>query len=61
MLQNIGNTNIVVLCVYMPCDNRLMHMCNTEYEATLNEVAVLINMDDGHQFILCCDLKDLHM
>ena len=41
----------------MPCDNRLMHKCNTEYEATLNEVAVLISMYDGHQFILCGDLN----
>ena len=54
-LTGCGNNNIVVLCVYMPCDNRLMHTCNAEYEATLNEVAVLINMYDGHQFIRCGD------
>ena len=52
-LTGCGNNNIVVLCVYMPCDNRLMHTCNAEYEATLNEVAVLINMYDGHQCTVC--------
>ena len=39
----------------MPCDNRFINVCNAECESTLNDVEVLVNMYEGHQFILCGD------
>ena len=53
-VRGADNVDMLVLCIYMPCDNMLINECNIDYENTLNQIEVLIQSHPRSNLIIIC-------
>ena len=56
-VRGADNVDILVLCIYMPCDKMLINECNIDYENTLNQIDVLIQSHPHSNVIICGDFN----
>ena len=52
---NGEHNDLVIITVYMPCDNRRADTVNEEYNEVLNQLEVLSAQYDGARFVICGD------
>ena len=56
-VRGADDVDILVLCMYMPCDNMLNNECNIEYGNTVNQIEVLIQSHPHSDIIMCGDFN----
>ena len=49
--------NVLLVCLYIPCDNYSKYVINNEYEDVMNSVECSIASSNCQGIILCGDLK----
>ena len=52
---NDAENNILIVCVYMPCDTGAINIINQEFEVVTNHIENIISRDVWHNVVLCGD------